>query len=133
MGVWSMAGLLGQPLEYFYYYTSALYMYTCMPLCFSHNTHVHTHTHTYTHTHTHTHTPDIPDNYLLYVEGACLTSLKDEVGEAASHRSVGRSGSLTHINDQQWLPDQGSEPILLKPNLSFRMQGITTSRVLAMM
>ena len=72
------------------------------------------------------------DHYLLYVEGACLTSLKEsEIGEQRE-RGVGRSNSLTHIMDHQWLPDQGSEPVLLKLSLSFSMQGITTSRVLAL-
>ena len=74
------------------------------------------------------------DHYLLYVEGACLTSLKEgEVGEGgSSQRGVGRSNSLTHIMDHQWLPDQGAEPILLKSSLSLRMQGISTSRILSL-
>ena len=69
---------------------------------------------------------------MLYVEGACLTSLKEgEIGDRTTHRGVDRSNSLTHIMDHQWLPDQGNEPVMLKSALSFRMQGITTSRVLA--
>ena len=81
---------------------------------------------------------DNVDHYLLYVEGACLTSLKEgEVGGGGGGggpppRGGGRSNSLTHIMDHQWLPDQGSEPILLKSSLSLRMQGITTSRILAL-
>ena len=78
--------------------------------------------------------PDNVDHYQLYVEGACLTSLKEgEVGEGSAPGGIGRSNSLTHIMDHQWLPDLGSEPTLLKPSLSFHMQGITTSRVLALM
>jgi hypothetical protein len=77
---------------------------------------------------------DNVDHYQLYVEGACLTSLKEgEVGEGSDPGGVRRSNSLTHIMDHQWLPDLGSEPTLLKPSLSFHMQGITTSRVLALM
>ena len=75
------------------------------------------------------------DHYVLYVEGACLTSLKEvELGEQGTMQQQGvvRSSSLTHIMDHQWLPDQGSEPVLLKPSLSLHMQGITTSRVLAL-
>ena len=72
------------------------------------------------------------DHYVLYVEGACLTSLKEgEIGEGMV-QGFGRSNSLTHIMDHQWLPDLGSEALLLKPALSFHMQGITTSRVLAL-
>lgn len=76
-----------------------------------------------------------PDNYLLYVEGACLTTLKEvEIGtESSSQNRVNRSGSLTHLVDNQSLPDQGCEPMLLKPNLSMRMQGISTSRILSLM
>ena len=45
---------------------------------------------------------------------------------------VNRAGSFTHIVDSQGLPDQGTEPFRLKSNLSFRMQGITTSRILSL-
>ena len=77
---------------------------------------------------------DDAEHYVLYVEGACLTSLKEaELGEGSTQQGVVRSNSLTHIMDHQWLPDQGSEPLLLKPSLSLHMQGITTSRVLALM
>ena len=42
---------------------------------------------------------------------------------------VNRAG-LNYLVDSQILPDQGTESILLKTNLSFRMQGISTSRIL---
>ena len=73
------------------------------------------------------------DHYQLYVEGACLTSLKEaELGEGSALGGVSQSNSLTHIVDHQWLPDLGSEALLLKTSLSFHMQGITTSRVLSL-
>ena len=75
--------------------------------------------------------PDHPDHYQLYVEGACLTFLKEGESSAVDGK-VNRAGSYTHIVDSQSLPDQGNEPFRLKSNLSFRMQGITTSRILSL-
>ena len=78
--------------------------------------------------------PDDPDVYVLYLTGSCLTSLKetgvDTGDDAAIHFKANRKGSFTHLVDHQVLPDQGNEPILLKSNLSLKMQGITTSRIL---
>ena len=74
---------------------------------------------------------DHPDHYQLYVEGACLTFLKEGESSAVDGK-VNRAGSFTHIVDSQSLPDQGNEPFRLKSNLSFRMQGITTSRILSL-
>lgn len=77
---------------------------------------------------------DDPDVYVLYLTGSCLTSLKetgvDTGDDAAIHFKANRKGSFTHLVDHQVLPDQGNEPILLKSNLSLKMQGITTSRIL---
>jgi hypothetical protein len=67
------------------------------------------------------------------VEGACLTFLKEGEGGIVGDGKVNRAGSFTHIVDSQGLPDQGPEPFRLKANLSFRMQGITTSRILSLM
>ena len=75
---------------------------------------------------------DTPEHYQLYVEGACLTFLKEGEGSSVDGK-VNRAGSYTHIVDSQCLPDQGNEPFHLKSNLSFRMQGITTSRILSLM
>ena len=49
--------------------------------------------------------PDNPDNYLLYVEGSVLTSLKetDVTGEVI-HNKVTRASSLTILMDNQALP-----------------------------
>ncbi len=74
--------------------------------------------------------PDHLDGYLLYVEGACLTTVKESDGTSSDLSRINRTGSLNHLVDSQSLPDQGAEPVLLKFNLSFRMQGITTSRIL---
>ena len=64
------------------------------------------------------------------MEGACLSTLRenDSGGEAVR---VNRTG-LNYLVDSQILPDQGMDSILLKANLSLRMQGISTSRVLAL-
>ena len=76
---------------------------------------------------------DNPDHYQLYVEGACLTFLKEGESSNVGDGKVNRAGSFTHIVDSQGLPDQGTEPFRLKSNLSFRMQGISTSRILSLM
>ncbi|KAL5516764.1 hypothetical protein EMCRGX_G002172 [Ephydatia muelleri] len=72
--------------------------------------------------------------YVLYLTGSCLTSLRetgvDSGDDAAIHFKVNRKGSFIHLVDHQALPDQGNDPILLKNNLSLKMQGITTSRIL---
>ena len=83
-------------------------------------------------THSYSHT-DNPDNYLLYVEGSCLTTVKETEGGTGDLSRINRTGSLTHLVDSHSLPDQGAEPILLKSNLSLRMQGVTTSRILNLM
>ena len=70
------------------------------------------------------------DNYDLYVEGACLSTLR-ETETGVDVVRVNRAGLNYHV-DTHLLPDQGTDPILLKSNLSFRMQGITTSRILAL-
>ena len=69
---------------------------------------------------------DNPEQYQLLVEGACLSSLHESETGVDVVR-VNRVGSV----DSQILPDQ-PDPITLKTNLSFRMQGITTSRILAL-
>lgn len=70
----------------------------------------------------------------MYVEGAVLTTMKEatlEFGELQSaNAQVDRSVSLNQLVDNNSLADQGPSPILLKNNLSLRMQGITTSRIL---
>ena len=81
--------------------------------------------------------PSLPEDsevYVLYLTGSCLTSLRetgvDSGDDAAIHFKVNRKGSFIHLVDHQALPDQGNDPILLKNNLSLKMQGITTSRIL---
>ncbi len=70
------------------------------------------------------------DNYDLFIEGACLSTLR-ETETGVDVVRVNRTGLNYHV-DTHLLPDQGTESILLKTNLSFRMQGITTSRILAL-
>lgn len=73
---------------------------------------------------------DDPESYQLSVEGACLSTLREtETGVEVVR--VNRAG-LAYLVDGQILPDQGTDPVLLKANLSFRMQGIGTSRILAL-
>jgi len=73
---------------------------------------------------------DDVDNYDLYVEGSCLSTLRETEAGVDVGR-VNRAGLNYHV-DTHLLPDQGTDPILLKSNLSFRMQGIATSRILAL-
>ena len=49
--------------------------------------------------------PDNADSYLLYVEGAVLTTQKesDSVADVPINK-VNRAGSLTHLSDSQSLP-----------------------------
>jgi hypothetical protein len=74
------------------------------------------------------------DNASIYVEGSVLTTMKEatlefgEVQPAKAH--VDRSVSLTQLVDSNSLAEQGASPVLLKNNVSFRMQNITTSRIL---
>jgi hypothetical protein len=78
--------------------------------------------------------PEDPEVYVLYLTGSCLTSIRetgvDSGDPAIMHFKANRKGSFIHLVDHQALPDQGVEPILLKNNLSMKMQGITTSRIL---
>ena len=72
---------------------------------------------------------DNPDQYHLSVEGACLSTLREnDTGDVVR---VNRTG-LNYLADSQILPDQGPDPVPLKTNLSFRMQGISTSRILSL-
>ena len=64
------------------------------------------------------------------MEGACLSTLRESETGAEVIR-VNKAG-LNYLVDSQILPDQGNDEIVLKTNLSFRMQGISTTRILAL-
>ena len=78
------------------------------------------------------HVSDCPDHYQLSVEGACLSTLREGGDSGASEVVRVNKAGLNYLTDSHILADQGPEPIALKPNLSFRMQGISTSRILAL-
>lgn len=63
------------------------------------------------------------------MEGSCLSTMRESEAGCEVAR-VNRAG-LNYLLDSQILPDQGPDTIVLKTNLSFRMQGISTSRILA--
>lgn len=72
---------------------------------------------------------DNPELFQITIEGACLSTLREnDTGEVVR---VNRAG-LNYLVDSQILPDQGNDPIPLKANLSLRMQGISTTRILAL-
>ncbi len=73
---------------------------------------------------------DDAEQYQLSVEGACLSTLRESEAGGEMVR-MNRSG-LNYLVDSHVLPDQGGDPIVLKTSLSFRMQGINTSRILAL-
>lgn len=64
------------------------------------------------------------------IEGACLSSLResDASGEVARVNRVGPN----YLLESHTLPDQGQDPTPLKSTLSFKMQGVSTSVILAL-
>ena len=73
-----------------------------------------------------------PEHYQLSVEGACLSTLREGGDSGASEVVRVNKAGLSYLTDSQILADQGPEPIALQANLSLRMQGIGTTRILAL-
>ncbi len=75
---------------------------------------------------------DSPEHYQLSMEGACLSTLRDGGDSGAAEVVRVNKAGLSYLTDSHILTDQGPDPVLLKSNLSLRMQGISTSRILAL-
>lgn len=75
---------------------------------------------------------DSPENYQLSMEGACLSTLREGGDSGAAEVVRVNKAGLSYLTDSHILTDQGVDPVILKSNLSFRMQGIGTSRILAL-
>ncbi len=72
------------------------------------------------------------ERYQLSVEGACLSTLREGGDSGAADVVRVNKAGLSYLMDSHILTDQGPESILLQTNLSFRMQGISTSRILVL-
>ena len=72
------------------------------------------------------------EHYQLSVEGACLSTLRESGDSGASDVVRVNKAGLSYLTDSHILTDQGPDPIVLQANLSMRMQGISTSRILAL-